>query len=430
MEIENRNNSNSNSFLTRNDLNIPFEIHNVDENCSRNGDWYDSSGQIRGKACPLSGLRIHISGTKASDNILTDSGDSILMSDGYCYNKNFFIAFIKSKIMDGNQLDNIISPMTRVPYPQDEISNFNSIVDLDFLIEGGEQFNHRCEVSYDKMIQPDFYYSFNNLDNNPMAQNMFLLYWVNKYIVSKNIDIKYSIEQNISSYFQNLSLTNRGNVDQLKSFFYAQDKYLPFIKFNKSYEQLIIQGDIIVVEDENGDFDSDNSDFKFIWENHPFFNPKFRSIFMTITKDPISSQLITNEMVFRNGSTKEYSVIHAPHHSTFLILGRKTKALMDSLKVAAAAATATATATAQRRPTPVTLQLSSTPSLPAPNNSAGHFDITDDDMAGGSRKRSKRSKSKKIKSKKIKSKKIKSKKIKSKKIKRCKKRCKKSIRNR
>jgi len=144
------------------DLQPQFSIHDPPGDCDRNGDYYDSAGIVRGKACPISGALIRISGPRLTRHTLLDESPSIKMSDGYCYDKKAFLSYLTVKLSKGIRPGDIKSPMTNVPYGVDELNEFQNaglIIFENVLKLHRELRDIGGEIFY-KLIQPEFYYSF------------------------------------------------------------------------------------------------------------------------------------------------------------------------------------------------------------------------------------------------------------------------------
>jgi hypothetical protein len=301
--------------LTIADLQPSFYISSITENCARNGNWYDKNGGVKGKLCPLSGKPIRKSGEKVTRSVLTDSGDSILMPDGYCYNRTALITYIKSEIGKGIRVDNIKSPMTQTPFPQAEIRRFHDsgLMNFDNIFDNATTYNSTNELFYYDFIQAGFYFSFNNSNNNLMAENILFLWHVNQHVeklgATDNIHfVKCIIVQNYLNFFN----ANK-NRDVLEPFFSASQMFMPFVTFKKSIEYFLQP--LIEIEY--------NDDFVLNWNNNLFFNPRCREILnrigtqtllperYTSSSDPSRSGTIrtSDAVLFNHGNTNSSQVV-------------------------------------------------------------------------------------------------------------------------
>ncbi len=295
--------------LTIADLQPPFYISNIYESCAKNGDLYDKNGKVIGKLCPLSGKPIRKSGERVTGSVLTDSGNSILMSDGYCYNRTALITYIKSEIGKGIRLDNIKSPMTQTPFPEAEIMQFHDsgLMNFDNIFDNATTYNSTNELFYYDFIQAGFYFSFNNSNNNLMDQNILFLWHVNQYVeklgATNNIDfVKYIIVQNYLAFFN----ANK-NRDVLEPFFSASQMFMPFVTFKKSIEYFLQP----LIEIKYYD------DFELIWDNNLFFNPRCRAILNRIgTQTLLPERYTSSSDPSRSGTIRTSDEVLLNHRNT------------------------------------------------------------------------------------------------------------------
>lgn len=291
------------------ELQPEFFISSINENCEKNGDWYDKNGRVMGKLCPLSGKPIRKSGEKVTGSVLTDSGNSILMSDGFCYNKTALITYIKTEIGKGIRLDSIKSPMTQILFPEAEIMQFQTSGLMNFtnIIDNTTNYNRTNELFFYDFIQPEFYFSFDNPNNNLMAQNILFLWHVNQHVnnlgATDNIEFaKYTIIQNYLIFFN-----NNKNRDVLEPFFSASQMFMPFFRFKKSIEYFLDPS--VTINYPN--------DFELIWNNNLFFNTSCRAILNRIgTQTLLPEQHTSSSDPLRSGTIRDFNLIATPHSNT------------------------------------------------------------------------------------------------------------------
>lgn len=292
------------------DLQPQFSIQNPTTECDRNGDYYDSAGKIRGKACPISGAPIRISGPRVTRHTLLDHSPSIKMSDGYCYDKKAFIVYLMAQLRKGVRLDAIKSPMTNVPYGVDELIEFNNagLINFDNFIESTRElhdFNGKCFYS---LIQPGFYYSFDNTFNNKFAQDMYFLYHANQYLLSLGATepIEYAKKLIIYGYLAMFNTGAQRDYGLLMRFYSAQSLFMPFVAMKKPITYFANRTNRIEYPD----------DFELNWDNHLFFNHGSRGIFENITKSCWQPSIYSGEMSLRSGKHIEHSKELYPHCNT------------------------------------------------------------------------------------------------------------------
>ena len=202
-----------------------------------------------------------------------------------CYEKSEFIYYIKTKIVDNiikrkEDLYEILSPTTQLQIPEEIIEMLNSLFGIDSFIDANIDIVERNQESYELLISPTFYYSYDNPNNNPSYENILFLNHVYQYFTTNGVllashfpdDIafaKHMINMNVQSYIDYLfsNISDGNNRQKLAIFLKTNNDFLPFVTFET---------------DENGYIRTYNIHF----ENHPYFMPKFREIF--------TSQEVTN----------------------------------------------------------------------------------------------------------------------------------------
>jgi hypothetical protein len=199
-----------------------------------------------------------------------------------CYEKSEFIYYIKTQIVNNiiKNKDNffeIFSPVTRLLIPLQIIDMLNSLFSIQTFIDAYKDIIVRNQQSYDQMILPTFYYSYENPNNSVNYENILFLNNVYQYFQDNGSllashfhdDIafaKHMINLNLRSYIDNLyikfSQDRSDNVSrqELAKFIQAQSQFLPFVTFNINSEGNIIS-------------------YRINFENHPYFMPEFRAIF-------------------------------------------------------------------------------------------------------------------------------------------------------
>jgi hypothetical protein len=309
------------------DLQPQFSIINPTAECDRNGDYYDSAGNKRGKACPISGALIRKSGPRLTRHTLLDESPSIKMSDGYCYDKKAFIEYlisqIRKQIHRGNheniRLNDIKSPSINVPYDVAELIEFQNAGLINFKNEFDsylEQYKTN-EYCFYSLIQPEFYYSFNNIDNNNdnytgdditkcWAQNLFYLFNANQYLqtLGATDPIGYIKRLIIMNYLDMFNTVPRDNI-MLDKIYEAGTSiiFMPFIRLYKTKDYYMNITNTI----EYG------RDFELIWDNHPFFERRFRRIIEGITNSCWQPTIFSGEMSLRRGTRIEHHTLLCPH---------------------------------------------------------------------------------------------------------------------
>ena len=309
--------------LTIADLQPSFYISSITENCARNGNWYDKNGRVIGKLCPLSGKPIRKSGERVTGSVLTDSGDSILMPDGYCYNRTALITYIKSEIGKGIRLDSIKSPMTQILFPEAEIIKFHTsgLMNFNNIFDNSTTYNRTNELFYYDFIQAGFYFSFNNSNNNLMAQNILFLWHVNQHVeklgATDNIGfVKYIIIQNYVAFFN----ANKDR-DVLEPFFSASQMFMPFVTFKKPIEYFLNPSVTI---------NYPNDDFVLNWNNNLFFNPRCRAILERIgTQTLLPEQYTSSSDPSRSGTVRTSHAVLFNHGNTNSSQGVAWNELID-----------------------------------------------------------------------------------------------------
>lgn len=283
------------------DLQPQFSITNPDRECERNGDYYDSAGKVRGKACPISGALIRISGPRVTQHTLLDKSPSIKMSDGYCYDKKAFIDYLMAQLRKGIRKDAIKSPMTNVPYGRDELSEFENagLINFEDTIESNRELHDLSEECFDTLIKPGFYYSFDNTFNNAWAQNMDYLYHANQYLQSLGATepIEYAKILVIEGYLALFNMSAPRDIRLLIDFYSAQSLFMPFVTMKKGITYFSDRTKTIEYDD----------DFELNWDNHPFFGNRFRRIFEQVTKSCWQPNIYSGEMSLRSGKRIEHS---------------------------------------------------------------------------------------------------------------------------
>jgi hypothetical protein len=293
------------------DLQPQFSISNPTAECDRNGDYYDSAGNVRGKACPISGALIRISGPRLTRHTLLDESPSIKMTDGYCYDKKAFISYLTKKLSKGIRPGDIKSPMTNVPYGLAELNEFQNagLIDFENVLKFGRELGNIGEEIFDELIKPGFYYSFDNIenyintnmnineDNSMSAQNMDDLYEANQYLrtLGATEPIEYAKMLVIEGYL-NLFNTVPRNIPMLRKLYAVGGLFMPFIRMNKPFSYYTKSANEIRY----------GEDFELIWENHPFFGRRFRNIFEKIATSCRLPTVFSGEMSLRNGKQIEH----------------------------------------------------------------------------------------------------------------------------
>ena len=308
------------------DLQPQFSISNPTAECDRNGDYYDSAGNVRGKACPISGALIRISGPRLTRYTLLDESPSIKMSDGYCYDKKAFISYLKEKLRKGIRPDAIKSPMTNVPYGIDELNEFQNagLINFESILELGRELRYNGGEIFDKLIRPGFYYSFDNTYNNEIAQNMDNMYHANEYLqtLGATEPLEYAKLLVIEGYLDLFNNNIPRNVPILMNFYTVAKLFMPFIRMNKPFSYYMNNSNEIRY----------GHDFELIWENHPFFGRRFRNIFEKITTSCWRPTAFSGEMSLRSGKRIEHIKELYPNCNTDSTKAQRWIQLIDTLR--------------------------------------------------------------------------------------------------
>jgi hypothetical protein len=306
------------------DLQPQFSISNPTAECDRNGDYYDSAGNVRGKECPISGALIRISGPRLTRHTLLDESPSIKMSDGYCYDKKAFISYLTKKLSKGISPDAIKSPMTNVPYGVAELNEFQNagLINFENVFKINHELRNIGEEIFDNLIQPGFYYSFNNTQNNASAQDMDDLYEANQYLqtLSATEPVEYAKMLVIEGYLNLFNNTVPRNIPMLMKFYTIGKLFMPFILMNKPF----------LYYSNNANTIRYGYDFELIWENHPFFGRRFRNIFEKIATSCRLPTVFSGEMSLRSGKQIEHcEELYANRNSDSTQFKRWTKMMRE-----------------------------------------------------------------------------------------------------